>query len=153
MLSIPETLRKHPPASNITRVVTQPYTIPDTSAELEKGIRVVIPVYAIHHDPCYYPEPERFDPERFSDEAKFSRPHFTYLPFGEGPRNCIGKSRDWGGVSYHFVMKKKYQFITLNFSISKSHFHDTAQIGHLQSNLHAVQCKTQEETKCHFWVL
>lgn len=87
---IDETLRKHPPASNITRIVTQPYTIPDTSAKLEKGIRVVIPVYAIHHDPRYYPEPGRFDPERFSDEAKSSRPHFTYLPFGEGPRNCIG---------------------------------------------------------------
>jgi len=87
---IDETLRKHPPASNINRVVTQPYTIPDTTAELEKGIRVVIPVYAIHHDPRYYPEPERFDPERFSDEAKSFRPHFTYLPFGEGPRNCIG---------------------------------------------------------------
>ncbi|KDR10910.1 probable cytochrome P450 6a14 [Zootermopsis nevadensis] len=87
---IDETLRKHPPAANITRVVTQPYTIPETSAELEKGIRVVIPVYAIHHDPRYYPEPDRFDPERFCEEAKSLRPHFTYLPFGEGPRNCIG---------------------------------------------------------------
>ncbi|GFG30581.1 hypothetical protein Cfor_10498 [Coptotermes formosanus] len=87
---IDETLRKHPPASNINRVVTQPYTIPNTTAELDKGVRVVIPVYAIHHDPRYYPEPDRFDPERFSDEAKSLRPHFTYLPFGEGPRNCIG---------------------------------------------------------------
>jgi len=87
----PETLRKHPPLSNINRIVTQPYTIPDTTAELEKGVRVIIPIYAIHHDPCYYPEPDRFDPERFSDEAKSSRPHFTFLPFGEGPRNCIGK--------------------------------------------------------------
>ncbi|XP_069676418.1 probable cytochrome P450 6a14 [Periplaneta americana] len=87
---IDETLRKHPPASNITRVVTQPYVIPGTNAELDKGVKVVIPVYALHHDPHYYPEPERFDPERFSSEAKSSRPHFTYLPFGEGPRNCIG---------------------------------------------------------------
>jgi cytochrome P450 family 6 len=87
---IDETLRKHPPLSNINRIVTQPYTIPDTTAELEKGVRVIIPIYAIHHDPCYYPEPDRFDPERFSDEAKSSRPHFTFLPFGEGPRNCIG---------------------------------------------------------------
>jgi len=87
---IEETLRKHPPLSNINRIVTQPYTIPDTTAELQKGVRVIIPVYAIHHDPQYYPEPDRFDPERFSDEAKSFRPHFTYLPFGEGPRNCIG---------------------------------------------------------------
>jgi len=87
---IDETLRKHPPLSNINRIVTQPYTIPDTTAELEMGVRVVIPIYAIHHDPRYYPEPDRFDPERFSDEAKSFRPHFTFLPFGEGPRNCIG---------------------------------------------------------------
>jgi cytochrome P450 family 6 len=100
VLFTPETLRKHPPASNITRIVTQPYTIPDTSAKLEKGVRVVIPVYAIHHDPRYYPEPDRFDPERFSDEAKSSRPHFTYLPFGEGPRNCIGKTRLYNNVLY-----------------------------------------------------
>jgi len=87
---IDETLRKHPPLSNINRIVTQPYIIPDTTAELDEGVRVVIPVYAIHHDPRYYPEPDRFDPERFSDEAKSFRPHFTFLPFGEGPRNCIG---------------------------------------------------------------
>jgi len=73
--------------------VTQPYIIPDTTAELDEGVRVVIPVYAIHHDPRYYPEPDRFDPERFSDEAKSFRPHFTFLPFGEGPRNCIGKPK------------------------------------------------------------
>lgn len=100
MFITPETLRKHPPAANITRVVTQPYTIPDTSAELEKGIRVVIPVYAIHHDPHYYPEPDRFDPERFCHEAKSSRPHFTYLPFGEGPRNCIGKPHLYSTLFY-----------------------------------------------------
>ena len=88
---IDDSFRKHPPASNITRIVTQPYVIPDTNAKLEKGVRVVIPVYAIHHDPRYYPEPERFDPERFSEEVKSTRPHYTYLPFGEGPRNCIGK--------------------------------------------------------------
>jgi cytochrome P450 len=51
----------------------------------------MIPVMALHHDPKYYPEPERFDPERFSEEEKQKRTHYVYLPFGEGPRICIGK--------------------------------------------------------------
>lgn len=45
----------------------------------------------LHHDPEYYPNPEKFDPERFSEENKSKRPAYTYLPFGDGPRICIGK--------------------------------------------------------------
>jgi cytochrome P450 family 6 len=60
---------------------------------LETGTVVVIPVEAVHNDPKYYPEPERFDPERFSEEEKQKRHHYVYLPFGEGPRICIGKLR------------------------------------------------------------
>jgi cytochrome P450 family 6 len=57
---------------------------------VEKGIQLVIPIEAIHNDPQYFPEPDRFDPERFSEEAKRKRHHYVYLPFGEGPRICIG---------------------------------------------------------------
>jgi Cytochrome P450 len=53
---------------------------------------VLVPVYALHHDPDYFPDPEKFDPERFSDENKGNIKNFTYLPFGSGPRNCIGKA-------------------------------------------------------------
>jgi cytochrome P450 family 6 len=52
---------------------------------------VLLPILALHHDPKYYPDPERFDPERFSEEGKKTRPQFSYLPFGEGPRICIGE--------------------------------------------------------------
>ena len=52
---------------------------------------MLVSVLGLHHDPKYYPDPEKFDPERFSEEEKKKRPHFSYLPFGEGPRICIGK--------------------------------------------------------------
>jgi len=57
---------------------------------VEKGIQVVIPVLGLHRDPKYFPDPEKFEPERFSDEAKRHRPNYVYLPFGEGQRICIG---------------------------------------------------------------
>jgi cytochrome P450 len=49
-----------------------------------------IPVLALHHDTKYYPEPERFDPERFNEDEKAKRHQYVYLPFGEGKRICIG---------------------------------------------------------------
>lgn len=51
----------------------------------------LFPVYGFHHDSKYFPNPEKFDPERFSDENKHNIIPGTYLPFGIGPRNCIGK--------------------------------------------------------------
>lgn len=93
---ISETLRKYPVVPFLDRVPVSDFAIPVPSGKdsqfltLRKGTPVYIPVMGIHHDPQYYPEPERFDPERFTEENKNGRPPFTYLPFGEGPRNCIG---------------------------------------------------------------
>jgi cytochrome P450 family 6 len=74
----------------LNRECSKDYRIPGSHVTLEKGIQIVIPVEALHHDPQYYPEPDRFDPERFSEEVKSNRHHYVYLPFGEGPRICIG---------------------------------------------------------------
>ena len=57
---------------------------------MPKGISVVIPTYSIHMDPNLWPDPKRFDPERFSSEAKKLRDPYAYMPFGHGPHNCIG---------------------------------------------------------------
>uniref|UniRef100_A0A3Q4HDE2 Thromboxane-A synthase n=1 Tax=Neolamprologus brichardi TaxID=32507 RepID=A0A3Q4HDE2_NEOBR len=57
---------------------------------LPKGITVEIPAGFLHYDPEHWPEPEEFIPERFTPEAKASRHPFVYLPFGAGPRNCVG---------------------------------------------------------------
>jgi cytochrome P450 len=49
----------------------------------------------MHRDPRFWPEPERFDPLRFTPEAKAARPQFSYFPFGGGPRRCVGEGFAW----------------------------------------------------------
>nr|XP_023014564.1 cytochrome P450 9e2-like [Leptinotarsa decemlineata] len=92
---ISESLRKWPSTISTDRVCTKPYTIEAKNAgekplHIEKGTLLMIPSVGIHYDPKYYPDPERFDPERFSDENKRKIDPFTYMPFGLGPRLCIG---------------------------------------------------------------
>jgi cytochrome P450 family 6 len=85
-----ETLRKYPPVPTLTRRCTKDYTLRGTDVVAEKGTQVYVSILGMHRDPEYYPDPEKFDPERFNDDNKKSRLSFTYLPFGDGPRNCIG---------------------------------------------------------------
>ncbi|XP_065207592.1 probable cytochrome P450 6a14 [Planococcus citri] len=86
-----ETLRKYPPLPVLHRESVEDYVIPDTKIRLPARTKIQIPVYSIHHDWKYYPNPEKFDPERFNAENKLSRMNGTYIPFGDGPRYCIGK--------------------------------------------------------------
>ena len=88
ILELVEILRKYPPGVRIERRCTQDYTIPGTNSVIGKDSIVVIPAVAIHRDSDHYPDPEKFDPERFTSEAKTSRHPYTYMPFGQGPRNC-----------------------------------------------------------------
>lgn len=75
------------------RRVTKDYQVPDTKIVLPKGLTVFVPLYAIHHDPDIYPNPEIFDPERFSTDQLGQRQNpkdLSFLAFGHGPRNCFG---------------------------------------------------------------
>jgi cytochrome P450 family 9 len=89
---ISEALRKWPPGPMVDRQCVKEYLLQydDRALMIEKGMICAIPIVAFHHDPKYFPEPEKFDPERFSDENKGNINLDVYLPFGIGPRNCIG---------------------------------------------------------------
>ncbi|XP_052838745.1 probable cytochrome P450 6a20 [Drosophila gunungcola] len=87
---IDETMRKRPVVGHLIRVATQRYEHSNPKYYIEEGTGVLVPTLAIHHDPEFYPEPEKFNPERFDVEQVQQRPACTFLPFGEGPRNCIG---------------------------------------------------------------
>lgn len=84
-----ETQRKYPPL-NLTRDTKQDYRVPGTDYVIEKGTQVWIPAYAIQHDHEYYPNPERFDPDRFTAAEVAKRDSALWMPFGAGPRNCVG---------------------------------------------------------------
>lgn len=83
-----ETMRLRPPAYVLARTATREVQVGDW--RLPEGARVVIWSYMTHHDEKWWPEPERFDPERFMHPDP-ARPKFAYLPFGGGARMCIGK--------------------------------------------------------------
>ncbi|XP_013174129.1 PREDICTED: cytochrome P450 6B5-like [Papilio xuthus] len=85
-----ETLRKYPVADLLHRNAQSDYKIAGTNITLHKGDTVIISAYGIHRDPKYYPNPEKFDPERFTPENVGKRHPCAYLPFGTGPRNCLG---------------------------------------------------------------
>ncbi|XP_060539987.1 cytochrome P450 3A9-like [Pantherophis guttatus] len=85
---ISEILRMHPGTGRLQRVCKK--TIELNGITIPKGMGIVIPSVILHYDPEYWPEPERFRPERFSKEVKEKINPYTYLPFGAGPRNCIG---------------------------------------------------------------
>ncbi|XP_073813632.1 cytochrome P450 6a8-like [Musca autumnalis] len=89
---VQETLRKHPVAPSGRRVCRRRFTFPDSQGlTVEPGVHIMIPVYAIHHDPEIYPQPEIFLPERFTVEERNRRHPMAYLPFGAGPRTCIAE--------------------------------------------------------------
>jgi cytochrome P450 family 6 len=74
----------------LIRKVTKDYKVPDSKIVFHKGLTIMASVYGFHHDPMIYPNPEQFDPERFSPENIAVRHPMAFLPFGEGPRSCIG---------------------------------------------------------------
>ena len=88
-----ESMRLYPAAGSLMKICTEEYQLTGAdgiSCNVKPGTIIVIPTGAYHVDPLYWLNPEKFDPERFNEEEKRNRNKFTFLPFGEGPRICVG---------------------------------------------------------------
>ncbi|XP_075165472.1 cytochrome P450 6a8-like [Haematobia irritans] len=89
---VQETLRKYPVAPTGRRTCRRSYTLPGPHGfTIEPGVSILIPVYAMHHDPLNFPQPEIFRPERFTTEERKQLHPMAYQPFGAGPRSCIAE--------------------------------------------------------------
>jgi len=113
-----ESMRLFPPAWAIGRLAVDDceiggYLAPSRSL-------VLMSQYIMHRDARYFPEPERFDPERWTPEARESRPQFSYFPFGGGPRRCIGEGFAWlEGVLLLATLAQQWQMrLIANHSVA-----------------------------------
>lgn len=87
---IKESMRIYPPLWSVARQTRESTQLGDYP--IGKYATVLIPIWAVHHDERWYPNPWSFEPERWSDERADAVPRYAYLPFGGGPRICIGNS-------------------------------------------------------------
>ena len=87
-LCVKETLRKYPGLPILNRECSKDYEIPGTSIKIEKGTSIIISLLGLHRDEKYFPNPTKYDPDRFIEERK-DYDEDMYMPFGLGPRNCL----------------------------------------------------------------
>jgi cytochrome P450 len=85
---VEEAMRIYPPVWGIMRTAIEADVL--SGYAIPAGARVVISPYVVHRSPSLWPEPERFDPDRFLPEHAAGRHRFAYFPFGAGPRLCVG---------------------------------------------------------------
>jgi len=93
-------MRLYPPAWGFSRQALEPDVI--GGYPLPAGWLVFVLPYVMHRLPTYWEDPERFDPTRFTPERSAARPKYVYLPFGAGPRQCIGNQ--FAMVEAHLIV-------------------------------------------------
>jgi cytochrome P450 len=101
-------MRLYPPVWTIGRYVENDY--PVGKYNIFSGSSILMSQYVMHHDPRYYQEPDRFNPDRWTDEFKTHLPRFSYFPFGGGIRGCIGESFAWmEGILLIATLSRKWE--------------------------------------------
>jgi cytochrome P450 len=104
-----ESMRLYPPVWSLGRLVDETielggYTVP-------RKALVIMSQHVMHHDPRYFTDPLRFDPERWQPAEREARPQFSYFPFGGGPRRCIGEGFAWlEGILLIATIAQKWRF-------------------------------------------
>lgn len=128
-MAIMETLRRWPPIPSTDRQVTKPFVLDNKNGvqiPLTKDDSIWIPIFGLHMDPEYFPNPREFNPERFSEENRDRIVPGTYLPFGNGQRQCI--------ASRFAIMEVKIIFYYLLKSFAIERCEKTADPLILKSN-------------------
>ncbi|KAF8787803.1 cytochrome P450 3A31-like [Argiope bruennichi] len=87
---ISESMRIYPAVTRLERMTVADCKLGDTGVTVPKDMIVTIPIYALQRDPKLFPDPEKFDPNRFTPEERAKRDPYAFMPFGAGPRNCVG---------------------------------------------------------------
>ena len=90
---VSEALRLYPPAAVLEREVIAAFDV--GGYPVARGTEILVSPWVMHRDPRFFPDPFKFDPERWTAEAREARPKFSYFPFGGGPRVCIGEQYAW----------------------------------------------------------
>ena len=102
-------MRIFPPAWGLGRRALEDVTLGPYRSR--KGSHLAMAAWVVHRDARFWPDPMRFDPSRFTPEAKAARPKFAYLPFGGGARQCIGEPFAWmEGVLILATLAQKWRF-------------------------------------------
>lgn len=147
-----ETMRKYPPVPILNRICTKDTILPP-NIKVSKGTAIVIPVFGLHRDPMIYPDPDKFDPDRFNATEIAARHPYAFLPFGEGPRICIGLFRFILCVSIIVkIMRELFYFddyykrettTIINIAISFA----AAKLGYLQTKIGIVNILSKYKFK------
>lgn len=112
---IKETLRLYPVAYAFGRTALSPLKLGEY--HVPKGLVVLVSPYVMHRNPAYFSDPERFAPERFTPKNEAQIPRFAYLPFGVGPRACIGRQFALMEAQLILILiAQKFRFKLLNES-------------------------------------
>lgn len=112
---IKESLRLYPSVPLITREASEDF-LSHTGSRIPKGTVLYLHIFDLHRNPDIYPDPQRFDPDRFLPEHCAKRHPFAYLPFSAGPRNCIGEPidiRQWPEAQNASFLGQKFAILEM----------------------------------------
>jgi cytochrome P450 family 6 len=98
-----ESMRRYPIVDRQMRKCVKDFPIPNTKLVIPAGTGILIPIPVLHHDERYWENPNKFDPERFNEENVKKQVPYSFLPFSEGPRQCIGLR--WRTFDFYQLLK------------------------------------------------
>jgi cytochrome P450 len=135
---ISEGMRCYPPAWIIGRELTADLEL--AGWRLPAGSVAAVSPLLLHHDPRWWPEPEAFDPGRWLDDRRLAVPHHAYLPFGTGPRACIGEQFAWAeAITVLALLAQSWTFrIDPGFEPAPSYRVTLRPAGEVPMTLHAA---------------